>query len=115
MRLMKHRLRWGAVCLLLLGLLASPALAASLDEAKAQGLVGERIDGFVGVVPADAPADVEQLVQRVNAERRKKYEQVAAQRDIPVEAVAQIAGEKLIQRAPSGQFIAGPDGRWRKK
>lgn len=115
MRLIKHLSRCGAVCLLLLGLLTSPALAASLDEAKAQGLVGERIDGFVGVVPADAPAEIENLVERINAERRRKYEELAAQRDIPVEAVAQIAGEKLIQRAPPGQFIAGPDGRWRKK
>lgn len=115
MRTMPNWLRVCAVWLLAFGLFTSPALAISLNEAKAQGLVGERIDGFLGVVPADAPAEVGQLVERINAERREKYEQLAAQRDIPVDAVAQIAGEKLIERAPSGQFIAGPDGRWRKK
>lgn len=108
-------MRAAAILLLCLGLLAPPALAQSLDEAKAQGLVGERIDGYVGVVPADPPEDIRQLVERINAERREKYAEVAAQRDIPVEAVAQIAGEKLIERTPPGQFVAGPDGTWRQK
>jgi len=112
---MKRGMRLGAIWLLLLGLLTSPALALSLDEAKAQGLVGERVDGFVGVVPANPPAEVRQLVERINAERQKRYEEIAAQRDIPVEAVAQIAGEKLLERTPPGQFVAGPDGTWRRK
>jgi uncharacterized protein YdbL (DUF1318 family) len=96
-------------------LLASPAVALSLNEAKAQGLVGERIDGFVGAVVADPPADVQQLVDQVNRQRREKYDEVAKERGVPLDAVAKITGEKQLERAPAGQFVAGADGRWQRK
>jgi uncharacterized protein len=111
---MKLVLRLGAV-LLLLCLTALPAAAQSLDEAKAEGQVGERIDGYVGVVDANTPGDVRAMVDEVNAERKQKYAQIAAERGTSVEAVAQIAGQKLIARAPSGQYVLGADGQWRQK
>jgi uncharacterized protein len=111
---MKLMLRIGAM-LLLLCLSALPAAAQSLDEAKAAGQVGERIDGYVGVVDANAPGAVRTLVDKVNAERKAKYAEVAAERGIPVQAVAQIAGEKLIERAPRGQYVLGANGKWRQK
>jgi uncharacterized protein len=111
---MKLVLRIGAV-LLMFCLAALPAAAQSLDQAKADGQVGERIDGYVGVVDANASADVRALVDKVNAERRAKYAEIAAERGTSVQAVAQIAGEKLIERAPSGQYVLGADGRWRQK
>ncbi|MDX1540817.1 MAG: YdbL family protein, partial [Geminicoccaceae bacterium] len=98
-----------------LALLPLTALAGPLDDAKADGLVGERVDGYVGIVPASVPADVQDLVERVNDQRRAKYTEVAKQRDVPVEAVAAIAGKKLVQRAGSGEYVAGPDGRWQQK
>jgi uncharacterized protein len=111
---MKLVLRLGAV-LLLLCLSALPAAAQSLDEAKAEGQVGERIDGYVGVVDANTPGDVRAMVDEVNAERKQKYAQIAAERGTSVEAVAQIAGQKLIARAPGGQYVLGADGQWRQK
>jgi uncharacterized protein YdbL (DUF1318 family) len=111
---MKLTLRLGAV-LLMLCLSVLPAAAQSLDEAKAEGQVGERIDGYVGVVDANAPGDVRALVDQVNAERREKYAEIAAGRGTSVQAVAQIAGQKLIARAPSGQYVLGADGQWRQK
>jgi uncharacterized protein len=111
---MKHILRLGAV-LLMLCLAALPALAQSLDQAKAAGLVGERIDGYVGVVDANAPGDVRAMVDQVNAEREAKYAEIAAERGTSVQAVAQIAGQKLIERAPGGQYVLGADGQWRQK
>lgn len=113
--MMKFLVQAGALLVLLCGLLAAPALAVTLDEAKAQGLVGEKVDGFLGIVVADPPGDVRQLVERVNAERRQKYTEVAEQRGVPMDAVAKIAGEKLLERAPAGQFVAGANGRWRQK
>jgi uncharacterized protein len=104
-----------ALALLCLMLGLAPAHAQSLDEAKAAGLVGERIDGYVGVVVANPPAEVQSLVSRINQERRARYAEIAAERGVPVEAVAQIAGQKLVERAGSGEFVAGADGRWRQK
>ncbi|HEX5078897.1 MAG TPA: YdbL family protein [Geminicoccaceae bacterium] len=110
---MKLVLRIAAVLLLLC--VALPAAAQSLDQAKAAGQVGERIDGYVGVVAADAPADIRAMVDRVNAERREKYAEIAAERGISVQAVGQIAGQKLIERAPQGEYVLGADGQWRRK
>ena len=109
---MKLVLRLGAVLFMLTAL---PAAAQSLDGAKAAGQVGERIDGYVGVVDASTPGDVRAMVDQVNAERRQKYAEIAAERGTSVEAVAQIAGQKLIARAPGGQYVLGADGEWRQK
>ncbi len=108
-------LRFAAIAFLTLGLLVVPALAASLDQAKAAGQVGERIDGYVGVVDANAPAEVRALVDQINAERQAKYKEIADKQGAPVAAVAQIAGKKLLERTPKGEYILGADGQWRKK
>ncbi len=98
-------MRTVAIFFLSLGLLAGPALAASLDQAKAAGQVGERIDGYVGVVAANAPADVRAMVDQINAERQAKYKEIADKQGAPVAAVAQIAGKKLLERTPKGEYI----------
>jgi len=108
-------LRLLAIALLAAGLGIGPALAGPLDDAKAAGLVGERIDGYVGVVDSGAPGDVKQLVEQINAERRAKYAEIARKQGAPVQAVAQIAGEKLVQRARGGEYVMGADGQWRRK
>jgi len=105
-----------ALALLLAGLLAAPAAhALDLDEAKETGWVGERQDGFVGIVKSDAPSEVQQLVREVNRKRRETYERIADRRDTTVVAVAALAGQKLIRQAPSGHYVQSPDGEWVKK
>jgi uncharacterized protein len=108
-------LRLLALALLAVGLCFGSALAGPLDDAKAAGLVGERIDGYLGVVDSGASADVKALVEQINAERRAKYAEIAQKQGAPVQAVAQIAGEKLIQRAGGGEYVMGADGQWRRK
>ena len=107
--------RLAAIVLVALGLWSAPAAAASLDQAKAAGQVGERIDGYVGVVDAGAPGDVKALVEKINAERKAKYAEIAQKQGAPVAAVAQIAGKKLIERAPKGEYVMGADGQWQRK
>ncbi len=99
---------------LLLGL-AAPAWALTLAEAKAKGWVGERIDGYLGLVDPKAPPEAEALVKEINAKRRKAYEAIARKNGVPVEAVAAIAGEKAIAKTPPGQYVMGADGKWRRK
>jgi uncharacterized protein YdbL (DUF1318 family) len=104
-----------AIAAVLLLLAAPPgARADELDAAKAAGHVGERADGYLGVV-SGAPASAKALVDSVNAKRRAKYAEIAKQNGTPVEAVAALMGEKLIDRAPAGQYVMGADGRWKKK
>lgn len=92
---------------------AGEAHAGPLDDAKAQGLIGERLDGYVGAVTGDA--SVKALIDEVNAGRKAKYAEIAAKRGTPVEAVAQVAGEKLIERTPAGQYVMGSNGQWQRK
>ena len=70
---------------------APGGVADPLDDAKAEGLVGERVDGFLGIVPGSAPTEVRALVEEVNDKRRAKYQEVAKQRGVAMEAVAAIA------------------------
>ena len=112
---MTRFLRLGAILLLAIGLGTAPAQAGALEDAKATGQVGERIDGYLGVVGSSAPAAVVQLVEQVNAERRARYAEIAQKQGAPVEAVAQIAGKKLIERAGPGEYVMGADGQWQRK
>lgn len=89
------------------------AFAQSLDQAKAAGQVGERADGLLGLVTA-APGGVQSLVDRINAERMAEYARIAQQNNTTVQAVQAIAGQRLIDRTPSGQFVNPGDGWMRK-
>jgi hypothetical protein len=52
---------------LLLMLVATPALALGLDEAKRQGLVGEQVDGYLGAVrPSPEVAELVRTIQKTN-------------------------------------------------
>ncbi len=109
-------LRSSALCfstLLLLGAFA--ANAATLDSAKSAGQIGESVDGYVHLVDENAPADVKTLVKDINNKRRAKYEGIAKTRGAPVEDVATLAGAKLVERAPAGQYVMDSNAKWRKK
>jgi uncharacterized protein YdbL (DUF1318 family) len=110
-------LRMAAVVLTVLagGLaLAQPAYAQSLDDAKAQGLIGERIDGLLGAPAGSVPADIAAMIERINSERLQKYRSIATSNGTSVQAVQAIVGRKLIEKTPSGQFIDNGGG-WQRK
>jgi uncharacterized protein YdbL (DUF1318 family) len=93
--------------------LASSAVALSLDEAKTKGLVGEKINGYLGAVdPSDA--DAQALMEDVNQKRRQAYEDIAKRNRTDIRAVETLAGQKAIQNTKPGHFIEGPGG-WMKK
>jgi uncharacterized protein YdbL (DUF1318 family) len=98
-----------------LWLLSRQALAEDLAEAKRKGFLGERIDGYLGVVSANTPADVRAMADEINAKRRAEYADIAGRRGVSVEAVGQLAGQKLINRAAAGEWVLGTDGEWRQK
>ena len=115
---MRRRNRAWLVAACVVGLLvfgaALPSAALDLDAARAQGLVGEQSDGFVGAVSASPSADVQALVSQVNAKRRAAYADIAKKNGTAPEAVAALSAQKLIERAPAGQWIF-EKGRWTQK
>ena len=94
---------------------AAPAMADSLDDARAAGLVGERPDGLVAPVSPSAPSNIQSLVQAVNAQRMEKYQQISAQKGVPVEQVGAITAEKIIGKLKPGWYYMDSSGNWVQK
>lgn len=93
---------------------ARAASAESLAAAKRAGFLGERIDGYLGVVSVETPADIRAMADEINARRRDEYALIAEREGVSVEAVAQLAGQKLIERASPGEWVLGADGDWQQ-
>ncbi|MDA0341967.1 MAG: YdbL family protein [Proteobacteria bacterium] len=93
----------------------APAQALSLDEAKAQGLIGEQLNGYIGVVPGVANPGAATLVSQINAKRRAAYQDIAKRNAIPVKSVEAVAGRKLVGRVKPGGWFKDPSGKWRRR
>ncbi|WP_084395721.1 YdbL family protein [Henriciella aquimarina] len=98
-------------------LMASPASAGDpkIEAAKEQGVVGERIDGYLGIVSGGADASLMRRVQDINNKRRAAYDDLAKDTGTTPEQVARVTGEKLISQAGRGEYIMDESGSWKKK
>ncbi len=94
-------------------LLAAPAAAQTLEQAKAQGLVGERPDGLLGIVRQTS--EIQALVRGINGQRLDQYRDIATRTGTSLPAVQAIAGEKAIAQSPSGSYVMDSSGNWRRK
>lgn len=105
---------------LLLSLLMSLAVsgvafAQSLDQAKAQGLVGETIDGYIAAVTPNPSPEIQALVRTTNDGRRQAYADLAQRNGITVEQVGILSAEKLQSNAGPGTYIQNASGQWVRK
>ena len=64
---------------LLLALSAPQAWAIDIDDAKAQGLVGEAVTGYLAAVKVPPSAEVRSLIDEVNSKRKALFERTAAE------------------------------------
>ncbi|MBA4225872.1 MAG: DUF1318 domain-containing protein [Hyphomonas sp.] len=88
---------------------------AQMETARSTGVIGERIDGYLGVV-GSADAEIVRKVQDINNRRRALYEKTAAETGTTVQQVARIAGEKqLAERVQPGEFYMDESGSWKQK
>ena len=88
--------------------------AADLQQVKRDGLVGEQLNGYLGVVSAEADSEVRALVTDVNAKRKAHYKSIAAKNSTSLETVELLAGKKAIEKTESGNYIQSATG-WNKK
>lgn len=94
----------------------SVAIAASpLTEPKAQGLIGEQVDGYIGFVTANVPADVRKLVEDTNARRKAGYQKIAEQQGASLADVERVGGITAIEKTLPGNYIRDDSGVWKKK
>ena len=103
--------------MLLIGLMSVPVAVAEspLTQPKADGLIGEQADGYLGLVTQNVPADIRQLVAEVNAQRKAGYQQIAAKQGTSLAAVEQVGGNTAIEKTRPGNYVRDANGVWRKK
>ncbi|GGD95746.1 hypothetical protein GCM10011515_14550 [Tsuneonella deserti] len=100
-------------------LAASPALAQRSPEyaaARSAGQVGEKMDGYLGVVGAGT-AELRRLVSDINIQRRDKYTEAAKTANPPatLEEFAFAAGCAAIAKTVPGEKYQAPDGSWQTR
>jgi len=102
---------------LLISLMAvSVASAASpLTQPKADGLIGEQANGYIGFVKQNVPADVRKLVNDVNARRKSGYQSISKREGTKMADVERIGGNTAIEKTLKGNYIRDASGTWRKK
>ena len=95
----------------------SIALAAPqvVETAKANCVVGERIDGYLGIIDEGKADDaLRREVRDINQKRRAAYASLAQKNGVPESAAAAATAEKLINSAPSGHCVQNESGSWVK-
>ena len=87
-------------------------LALDLSSAKSDGLIGETDSGYLAVVDSDDPS-LNNFVKNINEKRRLRYQMIANKNSVPLSAVAQQAGRKLIRKMLNGEYVR-ISGKWQK-
>jgi len=104
---------------LMLAALALPAPAIAqrdpaYEAARKAGQVGEKMDGYLGVVGSQ-PASVQTMVADLNRQRRANYTQRAQAQSATLEEYALTQGCVLIARTEPGERYQAPDGSWQTR
>ncbi len=98
------------------GLWAGGAMAQRTPEyqaARAEGLVGEQMDGYLGIVGSATPA-LRALVSDLNIQRKAAYTKSAAA-SATIEQFAFASGCNLIAKTVPGEKYQAPDGSWKTR
>ena len=104
------------VMLLISLMTVSVAVAESpLTQPKADGLIGEQADGYLGLVAQNVPADIKKLVAEVNAKRKAGYQKIAAKQGTSLTEVEKVGGNTAIEKTLPGNYIRDANGVWHKK
>ena len=103
------------LALLISMMTVSVAVASALTQPKADGLIGEQANGYIGLVRQDIAADIRKLVNEVNAKRKAGYQKIAAQQGTSLAEVERVGGNTAIEKTLRGNYIRDASGAWRKK
>jgi uncharacterized protein YdbL (DUF1318 family) len=95
--------------------LAPAAMADGRDPAyaaaRAHGDVGEKMDGYLGLIGPGDPA-LRRMVDDLNIRRKAVYAEHAQAQHATVEEYAFTSGCHLIDATVPGEKYQGPDGAW---
>ncbi|WP_066530041.1 YdbL family protein [Erythrobacter sp. CCH5-A1] len=100
-----------------IAVLAAPALAQrdpGFDAARAAGKVGERVDGYVGIVGTETP-ELRRIVDDINIRRKAVYAERAQANNATIEEYALTIGCQQILKTQPGEKYQAPDGSWQTR
>ena len=93
---------------------AAPAFAQrdpAYAAARADGEIGEKMDGYLGIVVVETPA-LRRIVNDINIKRRAVYSEKAQAARATLEEYAFAAGCQAILKTEPGEKYQAPDGSW---
>jgi uncharacterized protein YdbL (DUF1318 family) len=91
------------------------ASKAVIDAAKAQGIVGEQGDGYLGFVANSSDPAIAAALAEINAGRAAVYRDSAAKAGVTPSAAGQAAAQQILARLPPGQYYKPLGGGWMKR
>ena len=94
--------------------IAAPVFAQDYNAAKAAGLIGEKPDGYVGIVGSGSP-ELRRMVDDTNIKRKAVYAEKAQAERATVEEYAFTSGCLLIARTSPGMKYQTPGGTWKTR
>lgn len=119
---MKRHFVLAGIAAIGMALTATVAMAqagdSTLTQARANGLIGEQADGYLGFVPgATISADLRGRVDQNNIQRRQLYTQRASQRSATVNEMAAAVACEVFQRPriAVGERYRNEAGQWRQR
>jgi uncharacterized protein YdbL (DUF1318 family) len=97
-------------------LFSSVVFAIDLDEAKQKGLVGEKNNGYLGlvVIQKNVQNETQRLVDDINVKRKAVYIKLAEKNGISLQQVEKLAAAKAYEKTISGHYL-WVSGQWAKK
>lgn len=116
MRISRAMLSTAAIAAALAGV-ATPAFAQrdpAYAAARAAGQVGEKMDGYLGIVVAETP-ELRRIVNDINIKRRAVYSERAQATNATIEEYALTAGCQAIMATKTGEKYQAPDGSWQTR
>ena len=91
------------------------SVTPAIPLAKRAGWIGERTDGYLGLVVMDAPRDVKDIVLQANEDRRDQYVVIANKHKTKLDLIETVAGKRFVEKSAAGEFVQVADGSWIKK
>ena len=101
--------------LLLSMMTISTVYASALTQPKADGLIGEQANGYIGLVTQNVSSDIKKLVTDVNVRRKAGYQKIASKQGTSLTDVEKVGGQTAMEKTLKGNYIRDASGSWRKK
>lgn len=87
---------------------------AAIIAARRAGQIGERFDGYLGLVTANPTPELRRQVGAINIRRRALYSQLASRRGVSPEEVGITTACSLFKRLNVGDYYLLGQGGWRR-